>query len=81
MSILDDLKVKIRKGIRKKAMRKAKFKRLMNESDLITIMELEESGKNIYFLKSISLKLFLYKIFQVLQVARMRVDIPADLPL
>ena len=50
MSILDDLKVKIRKGIRKKAMRKDKFKRLMNESDLITIMELEESGKNIYFL-------------------------------
>ena len=78
MSSLDDLKVKIRKGIRKKAMRKDKFKRLMNESDLITIMELEESGKNIYFLKSISLKIFLYKIFQV---ARMRVDIPADLPL
>ena len=48
MSSLNKLKSKIRVGCRKKAMRRDKFKRIMNESNLITIMEMEEEGKTIF---------------------------------
>ena len=47
MSSVDNLKVRIKIGSRKKAMRRDKFKRSMSESNLKTIME--ESGQSEYF--------------------------------
>ena len=45
-SSINKLRGKIRVGCRKKAMRREKFKRIMNESNLITIME--EEGETIF---------------------------------
>ena len=45
MSSGHNLKVKIQAGSRKKAMKRDKFKRCMNQSNLKTIMEESGSGK------------------------------------